>query len=787
MPKALPSKLYNADPRAVLKSRKESIEEEKKKRLAIREAKRKKEMGKDLVMLTKWKKDMGKLMSGIGSSDADGPQVPLSASFDATATSAWQMNSSGVLNDDSLVTEYSETDPRPMQTPLSSPQHEMTTNQSPSSSPPTKAEPQAPAPAPTSYELLKWKAEARLFASQADEFLSPIKKPKEEEGGKGEEKKEDTHVRLERRQTTIVGESNEFVVPAIDPNTTLPVSRDPNFQAISFNTTATAAMALDQSVMSQDKLEDDNLFHKKTKLQRKLLSPNVVTGAKETILVHSKSPKKKVRSQTANLPALYKMSWPVIPNPYEMEKFQKENENLKKRILVARGRLSPRVLEEKEEEAPYALGETPLQPRTGGIIEPQFYGINRNESPVRIPNSHYSFWQQHSKVAPKMVEMGLGVMSFEIPDVDLEMSPDKNSTTVRAEMTENYFANVENYVKAQNEGFLDDEKVEGEGEGEDVDAKKKNDTSAQSGLDASQIISSPPARRDTMTSMNTALTGQPNSPFAMSKVPRPERKASLFGEAFETLDVALDSNIGKGLYHDTTASVLAAPLSAHHAVPQIQPFGFEPTKPRLRVLAMTDALKYQGELTPRTKLHHFQMFPYGGEAHEAAFVIQRFWGRYIRMRAWAVTLVQCHFRRLRARRDFLEYIRKLQFARRVIGEGARKWLARVHLTRDSEIGTQMVIEELAKQLTEEWYEEEKVEQFWKNAMLSLVYRYRWKRRMKKRRKRRSELEEVCATRMQRGARYFLVTRMLRRWNDAHIVIKRSFRAYFLRAYKKQLR
>jgi len=448
-----------------------------------------------------------------------------------------------------------------------------------------------------------------------------------------------------------------------------------------------------------------------------------------------------------------------------MEKFQKENENLKKRMLVARGKLSPRVLKEPDAPPPYPLGETPLNPRSGGIVEPGFYGVKRNENPVRIPNSHYSFWQQHSKMAPKTVEMGLGIMSFELPDVDLEATPDKNSGELKIERDRKYFGNVDNYIRAQNGGFLDEE------EASDADARSRNPRT-------------PVARQETGITMSTAKT---NSPFAMSKVPSPERKAELFGEAAETLNDVLNSNIGKGLYHDTTSSVLAAPIGAHTIVPQIQPFGFSPDKPRLRILSITDALKYQGELSPRTKLHHFQMFPYSTEAHEAAFIIQRFWGRHINKRNWAVTLVQCYFRKMRAMRDFQQYITMLRRARKTIGMGARKWLKRVHLTRDSEIGTAMVFEDLAKQLAEQWFEEERIEQFWKNAMLSLLYRYRWKRRMKKRRKRRKELEEVCAVRMQRGARYFMVTRMMKRWNDSHIVIKRSFRAYFFRAYKKQLR
>ena len=59
--------------------------------------------------------------------------------------------------------------------------------------------------------------------------------------------------------------------------------------------------------------------------------------------------------------------------------------------------------------------------------------------------------------------------------------------------------------------------------------------------------------------------------------------------------------------------------------------------------------------------------------------------------------------------------------------------------------------------------------------------------MKKRRRRRKELEEVCCVRMQRGVRYFLVQRMMKRWLHGHKVLKRSFRLYFFRKYKKQVR
>jgi len=290
MPK-IPTKLYDANPRAILKSRKESVEVEKQKKLAAREARRKKEMGKTLVMLTKWKKEMGDIMNGVDYPSVDQPQTPLLASVDAGTSLSWQMNSSATLNDDSLVTEYTETDPPPMSTPSPDRKTKSNQNRSSSSSPPQ----QQP---PSDYELLKWKAEATLFVSQAETYLSP-EKPRvdEEEKEDLETPKQKKKVAFSRRQTTIEGEPNEFATPAINPNTTELVERNlSNFQSLSFNTTA---MALDKSVMSEDKLEDYILFQKKTMLQKKLMSPKMVTGEKETILVREKyhSP---VRAKTPN-------------------------------------------------------------------------------------------------------------------------------------------------------------------------------------------------------------------------------------------------------------------------------------------------------------------------------------------------------------------------------------------------------------------------------------------------------------------------------------------------------
>ena len=188
---------------------------------------------------------------------------------------------------------------------------------------------------------------------------------------------------------------------------------------------------------------------------------------------------------------------------------------------------------------------------------------------------------------------------------------------------------------------------------------------------------------ESMRSLLSTLEGKRQHEYEGTPVVPPPVKPELTVELGHTLDKKLESTIGNGLYHDLTASVLAAPVDTTSALPQLQPFGFSPDKQRLRILSMTDALKYQGELSPRTKLHHFQMFPYSSEAHEAAFVIQRFWEKHIRKRLRAATLVQAHYRKMRCRSKFVEYIERVRRARRAIAGGARRWVEKARLTRDS--------------------------------------------------------------------------------------------------------
>ena len=162
---------------------------------------------------------------------------------------------------------------------------------------------------------------------------------------------------------------------------------------------------------------------------------------------------------------------------------------------------------------------------------------------------------------------------------------------------------------------------------------------------------------ESMRSLLSNLEGKKQHEYEGTPVVPPPVKPELTVELGYILNKKLESTIGKGLYHDMTASVLAAPVDTASALPQLQPFGFSPDKQRLRILSMTDALKFQGELSPRTKLHHFQMFPYSSEAHEATFVIQRFWERHIhKVRArrpfYGILEVQHRCRQLKLYRRF---------------------------------------------------------------------------------------------------------------------------------------
>ena len=765
------SSLYNEDPRSVIKygADKQAADEKNLQRRAKKLMKRKRE-GRTLVMLKRWQTEMGDLMFQAESDfkrRVDESAPPTSPAPELSSQHSDGPSFGSVNRDDndddqgsSLAITGSSQAAQKTDDGASLRLHSPSTTLSRSSAGEDLSQ--------EDYKL--WLTEAKLFTSQARQFLSPHRERIDEDKdtdiksssssrGEEEEHRAIAAVKPPYRETTIEGEPNEFArQSAIDPETTLPVTRGAGtFQSISFNnnSAASAFSTSGNTVMSLDKLRNHKLFAKKSLLQTRVFPPTVVTSTEETLVARkgasdrSDDPDRNFqpaqdeslsihsRKKTHPPQLLYKMSFPVLPTQYEMEKFERENTDLRRRILVKRGKLPPHALAAARDfEPPYALGETPLNPRSGGKVEPHFYGIRTQDSPMRLPSNHLSFWQNNAKFAPTSVEIGLGVMSFQLPE-------EKMTEEIKDEQSVDYFQNVGNYVAA------------------------KNELATKSGSEEEQTT--------------------PFSPFASSKVAAPTLKPEIYGEASEILEDVLASNIGKGQYHDTTASHLAAPADAHSMLPQVQPFGFSTDKPRMRALSMTDALKFQGDISPRTKLHHFQMFPFSTEAHEATFIIQRFWERHVRRRLWAATLVQSHYRKLRAFREFQEYVQLVRKAIKAIEAGAEAWLTRAHLSRDSSLANRIVTDECIKDFVEIWLEEDRQDQFCKNAMISLVYRYRWKRRMKKRRKRRKELEVICSIRCQRGARYFLVARRMKRWLHAHMVLKRSFRAYFFRAYKKQLR
>ena len=279
-----------------------------------------------------------------------------------------------------------------------------------------------------------------------------------------------------------------------------------------------------------------------------------------------------------------------------MEKFESENADLKIRTLVARGKLPPSALPNgtatgtatgtgtattpnanANANAPHPLGTTPSLPRSGGQISPSFYLLSRLSNPSRLPNSTYNFWQRHADQAPSATQLGLGVSCFDLPeggnanDNEFEMPREGASASASASANKNTFAN----------------------------------------------------RNRNRSSPHPVETGMMNIESAL------------------TLNKTLSVPLGSGLYHDTTASLLASPHTTASLLPSLQPRGFSPSnsnsnsKPAQsqsqsqsqRIMAPQDALQWQGEMSPRSRLHNARMFPYDQNAHEAAYVVQRFWGR----------------------------------------------------------------------------------------------------------------------------------------------------------------
>ncbi|GMI55206.1 hypothetical protein TeGR_g629 [Tetraparma gracilis] len=663
---------YGSDPRSILHKTSLSMERERHLERERKERKKKRD-GKQMLVYNKWQRELAGMMEGValrsaGESKPCGVEVWRTAELTRGAeelppgetsptTRGSPPLSPGIEMEESFVTQYDPDVSGALPPP--SPGSFVDTQWPSGSTPSLVAE---------SKEYGKWATDAALFKASADEFLTPGKKPPPE---------------LPRtvRHTTILGDANELAtLPALDPRTSQPIP-PPLSPSAPVDATMSSPLLLSKSRFHTEQEKDNKLLPPATvsSTNASLLKPEMARGSGAgTAPAPRLSPDKRPGS---GKPRLYEMSWPVLTKGGGLEDRERENKIHEARLLHISGKLPLHVLESIADPAPppHALGPTPLLPRTGGTLEPSFYGRSRNVSPTRLPASHYSLWQANSAEAPIAVGPGLGVMAFELPD------------------------------------------------------------------------------------------------------PRPPPTLG------EETPAPLAAPLGKGAHHDTTASSLAAPLSAAAVVPQSQPFGPDPDKPRLRELGFHDAMQFQGDLTPRTKLHHFRMFPFSTEAHEAAFRLQRFWGRHLAARMRAATMCQKHYRRMRTMREFREYVELVRFAKRAISGGVKRWIKRTRVTQESLIARDMLLEELSKEVGEAMHAQHIVDEKVRYAFTALLWRYRWRRRMKKRRRRRAELEQICAVRMQRGARYFLVRARRARQLDAHIVIKRSFRVYFFRVYKKQLR
>jgi len=585
---SLPTSLYGADPRSIVKKTPQQVAAEASVRRE-KEARRRKKEGKILNTFNKWQVDLGKMVMEVDSEvdhDFRGySQVRTQTSSILLAVTGPPLE--GTLEEGSFVTQYREpNDDKPHD--KSSP----TTH-----SPPSEVAP----PSPSDYQM--WAEEAKQCHTYATTFLSPVKKFRDE-----------PPPREPWKETTIAGERNDLAtIPATDPETTQYVR---SMTETGLNT--------DHSVMthmSHDQLANHKLFLAKRESARRLMTPKTISSTTDSLLKREitrdgNDPSEKsnttghaataaTRRPSKKVQKLYEMEMPVLPRGYEMEEFQAKNEELKARILVKSGKLPAHVLDkyepgQQDSPPPYPLGENPLAPRTGGRVEPSFYNIKRNVSPERVPNSHLSLWQHHADEAPRSVEMGLGVMSFVLPE--------------------------------------------------------------QEGVDQQRPL-----------------------------------------ESTQTLGASFETTLGKGLYHDKTASVIAAPMDAAGLVPQSQPYGFDVDKPKMRVSGMADALQFLGDLSPRTKLHHFQMFPYSTDAHEAAFILQQFWQRHLRRRWKAATLCQAHFRRLRTHRAFAIYLAAVRRAKKEIGDGVRRWIHKTRARTGAGVAYHEIMKELATEYTELWH------------------------------------------------------------------------------------
>ena len=528
-------------------------------------------------------------------------------------------------------------------------------------------------------------------------------------------------------------------------------------------------------------------------------SPDGTAAAAAAAGASSSSPAPKA-------PKLYDQSWPLLPRSSELEDFDESNLLYRRRLLVARGTLSPVVdpVPVAQDGSPTPLGSVPREARSGGFVQPSFYAVRRRESPTRLPSNHMTFWHRHPDEAPRSTRLGLGVMSFELPGGG--EGEGGGATTTDAEFVMNrirILTTGEENDTAEYDNNLLDEQQQIKLDGASSEVAGLPEAAAAAAAAAVTATTTTAAATETATETSaitsTALDLLPpvpaannpsfslSAPFAGSRVLPPLSSPDLSLEAACVLSLVESSTRSADLYTSIGVSVLSAVLTSASLLPQHQPPGPSPTKRDQRILGQYDALQYQGPMTPRTRLHTFLMFPFSRDSHEAASSIQHLFQRHKRRRGRSATILQACYRMAVAHREFGLNVVRWRRAIKTMQISLRGWLKVVRLKHNAIVTKEAIVAEIIKSLGEEAYMEEKRFQFCRYAFLCLLYRYRWKRRIKKRRHRRKVLESACAIRMQKTVRRYLVRCMTSHWRDSHIIIRRSFRLYFFRKYKKQIR
>jgi len=462
------------------------------------------------------------------------------------------------------------------------------------------------------------------------------------------------------------------------------------------------------------------------------------------------------------------LSLPVLPAFFELEAARRRAKEL------AEPKGGAHSLATHKPSPFRGTADRPQPPLEGGSVGPSFYGSEQRLNPRRVPSTAVQFWSKHPRAAPVAVDMGLSLLSFDLPHSD-NFGVDDSSVALAPGS-----AAVAGETRSLLQGTAllpDTSRGDGIGPGGEARAHSAGGTSRAS-LDAEGLK---PSSGNALRLVS--LKGAPELWLDenRSQLARPLGPAMLVngldGSQLSGPAWLLErarSSVAATSGPDFAEALLTAPAFRHGFLAADQ-------------LADVDEVRRLLGRLPRPKgSQDFalgpRLFAFSTDSHEAAWVIQRLWRKRQLRRGEAQTLIRRAYEGAKARWEFAAAKRTSEAATIVLGKAFQRHLATSRDRGAREFSAVAMLQAVMRGKVARARQARAKRDKYMRAALTLTMMLKARARMLRKKRRRQALARQAAVHLQSWCRGILWRKQLRFMNLAQKWFAHRWRSHFMRRY-----